>query len=107
MGDRISNKLQVLRQRPDITWYALQKNEQLAQICIDEDGYWFEKSITKNLLTEFAVIGVLKFVMWEIPKKFQIFNRMNSKRNYLLSNDNRLHLLHCTKNEVYHQGFLQ
>ena len=39
LRDRISNKLQVLRQRPDITWNVLQKYKQRAQICIDEDGY--------------------------------------------------------------------
>ena len=39
LRDRISNKLQVLRQWPGIAWNALQKNEQHTQICIDEDGY--------------------------------------------------------------------
>ena len=39
LRDRISNKLQVLRQRPDTAWNALRKNEKRTQICIDEDGY--------------------------------------------------------------------
>ena len=39
LRDRISNKLQVLRQPADINWNVLGKNEQRAQICIDEDAY--------------------------------------------------------------------
>lgn len=35
LRDRISNKLEVLRQPADINWNALGKNEQRAQICID------------------------------------------------------------------------
>ena len=39
LRDRHSNELQVSRQRPGITRNALRKNEQRAQICIDEDKY--------------------------------------------------------------------
>ena len=39
LRDRISNKLQVLRQPADINGNVLGKNEQRAQICIDEDAY--------------------------------------------------------------------